>query len=99
MPALFEMRHLIEEPPAQWLGTALVNKGALVGYDPWLHTPQEVERLRAWRRARRARRLMRGRGTTRSDRVWPGRPPPPLAPVEPHFETVFAGQERRGEAA
>src|SRR3984957_12519962 len=41
----FEMRHLVEEPPAQWLATAL-KKGEIVGYDPWLHTPHEVERFR-----------------------------------------------------
>ena len=44
-PALFEIRHLIEEPPAQWLGAAL-GRDAVLGYDPWLHTPHEVERLR-----------------------------------------------------
>src|SRR6185369_6361647 len=49
-PALFEIRHVTEEPPAQWIATALGlkgEKGAVLGYDPWLHTPQEVERLRA----------------------------------------------------
>src|SRR3954468_6056549 len=45
-PALFEIRHVTEEPPAQWLGTAL-GKGAVLGYDPWLHTPHDVERFRA----------------------------------------------------
>ena len=38
----FEIRHLIEEPPARWVGTALV-PGAVLGYDPWLHTPHEVD--------------------------------------------------------
>src|SRR5713226_6176073 len=32
---LFEIHHLIDEPPALWLGGAL-NKGMVVGYDPWL---------------------------------------------------------------
>jgi Xaa-Pro aminopeptidase len=40
-PVLFEIRHLIDEPPAHWLAGAL-KKGAVVGYDPWLHTPHEV---------------------------------------------------------
>ncbi|MFZ2006301.1 MAG: aminopeptidase P family N-terminal domain-containing protein, partial [Stellaceae bacterium] len=42
----YEIRHLIEEPAATWLTTA-AKKGETIGYDPWLHTPQEVERLRA----------------------------------------------------
>ncbi len=42
---LFEIHHLIDEPPARWL--AVLNQGAIIGYDPWLHTPQEVERLKA----------------------------------------------------
>ena len=38
----FEIHHLIEEPPARWLETALA-AGAVLGYDPWLHTPHEVD--------------------------------------------------------
>ncbi len=41
---LFEIHHLIDEPPARWIGTALTS-GAVLGYDPWLHTPHDVERL------------------------------------------------------
>src|ERR1700731_4820386 len=40
----FEIHHLIEEPPARWVGTALA-PGAVLGYDSWLHTPHEVERF------------------------------------------------------
>src|SRR6266550_5167192 len=42
---LFEIHHLIDEPPARWIATALA-KRAVLGYDPWLHTPHEVERFR-----------------------------------------------------
>src|SRR6202035_4201457 len=41
----FEIHHLVEEPPAQWLAAAL-KKGEVLAYDPWLHTPHEVERFR-----------------------------------------------------
>ena len=34
---LFEYHHLVEEPPMDWLGTAL-NKGARVGMDTRLHS-------------------------------------------------------------
>src|SRR5580704_13076345 len=43
--ALFEIHHLVDEPAGKWLGTAL-KPGMVVGYDPWLHTPHEVERFR-----------------------------------------------------
>src|SRR5690349_15252069 len=43
---LFEIHHLIEQPPAQWAVAALT-ADAVLAYDPWLHTPQEVERFRA----------------------------------------------------
>ena len=67
-PALFEIRHVIEEPPAQWLGSAL-GQGAVLGYDPWLHTPHEVERLRAG--AERAGRAC-ARGPYRTATRWTG---------------------------
>ena len=45
-PQLFERRHLIEEPPAKWLGDHL-SAGARIGYDPTLHVKAEVERYQA----------------------------------------------------
>src|SRR4051794_23859306 len=87
-PALFEIRHVTEEPPAQWLGTALGN-GVVLGYDPWLHTPHDVERLRAGtERAEASLPAVEGNPV---DRVWPGRPAAPLAPVVPHPDR-FAGE-------
>src|SRR5438552_12451875 len=44
--ALFEIRHLVDEPAWRWLAEA-ASKGAVIGYDPWLHTPQEVDRFRS----------------------------------------------------
>ncbi|WP_131196480.1 aminopeptidase P family protein [Lichenihabitans psoromatis] len=35
---------LIDNPPETWLSTHL-KKGDRLGYDPWLHTPAQVERL------------------------------------------------------
>src|SRR6266852_2557182 len=84
---LFEIRHLIDEPPARWLAGVL-KKGMVVGYDPWLHTPQEAERLQAG--AARAGASLKPVANP-IDRIWPGRPPAPLAPVVPHPER-FAGE-------
>ena len=76
--AAYEIRHLIEQPPAQWLAEA-ASKGDAIGYDPWLHTPQEVERLRAG--VERAGATLKPVGKNPLDAVWTGRPAAPLAPV------------------
>jgi Xaa-Pro aminopeptidase len=84
----FEIHHLIEEPPARWLGQALA-AGMVLGYDPWLHTPQEVERFRA--AADRVGATLRAVADNPLDRIWADRPAAPLAPVVPHDE-AFAGE-------
>jgi Xaa-Pro aminopeptidase len=91
----FEIRHLIEEPPARWVGTALV-PGAVLGYDPWLHTPHEVERFRV--AAEEAGASLRAVAENPLDRAWPGQPAAPIAPVLPHTER-FAGESARSKRA
>jgi len=94
--ALFEIHHLIDEPPARWLAGAL-KKGAVVGYDPWLHTPQDVERLKAGAaRAGASLKPVAHPAANPIDRVWPGRPPAPLAPVVPH-PVQFAGESAQAK--
>src|SRR5271169_2811251 len=85
---LFEIHHLIDEPPAHWIGAALT-AGAVLGYDPWLHTPHEVERFRA--AAEKAGAILRAVADNPLDRVWPGQPAAPIAPVVPHPEQ-FSGE-------
>jgi Xaa-Pro aminopeptidase len=92
---LYEIHHLIEEPPARWLAGAL-RPGMALGYDPWLHTPQEVERFRA--AAEKAGAVLRPVADNPIDRVWPGQPAPPLAPVVPHDEQ-FAGESAASKRA
>jgi Xaa-Pro aminopeptidase len=92
---LFEIHHLIDEPPAHWIGLALT-AGAVLGYDPWLHTPQEVERFRA--AAEKAGASLRAVADNPLDRVWPGQPAAPLAPVVPHAEE-FAGEGAQSKRA
>jgi Xaa-Pro aminopeptidase len=89
----FVIHHLTEEPPARWVGAALT-AGAVLGYDPWLHTPHEVERFRA--AAERAGATLRAVGDNPLDRVWPGQPAAPLAPVVPHAEE-FAGESAQSK--
>ena len=91
----FAIHHLIDEPPAQWLATALA-AGTVLGYDPWLHTPNEVERLRT--AAARAGAALQAVADNPLDRVWSDRPPAPLAPVVPHNE-AFAGESAASKRA
>ncbi len=89
----FEIHHLIEEPPARWVGTVLA-PGSVLGYDPWLHTPQEVERFRA--AAEKAGASLRAVAENPVDRAWSGRPAAPIAPVVPHTE-YFAGESAQSK--
>jgi Xaa-Pro aminopeptidase len=90
---LFEIRHLIEEPPARWISTVLKARTVLA-YDPWLHTPHEVERFRA--AAEKVGAMLRAVSDNPLDRVWPGRPAAPIAPVVPHPER-FAGESAQSK--
>src|SRR5712692_1858394 len=42
--SLFEIMHLVETPPDQWLEQNLKSDDRL-GYDPWLHTVEGAEKL------------------------------------------------------
>jgi Xaa-Pro aminopeptidase len=90
---LFEIHHLIDEPPAQWLGGALAH-GTVLGYDPWLHTPQEVERFRT--AAQKAVAELRAVPENPLDCVWSEQPAAPIAPVVPHAER-FAGESAQSK--
>jgi Xaa-Pro aminopeptidase len=90
---LIKIHHLIDEPPARWLGTAL-KSGAVLGYDPWLHTPHDIERLRA--ATEKAGASLRAVSENPLDRVWSGRPAAPIAPVVPHAER-FAGESAQSK--
>lgn len=66
-----------------------VPKGGRVGYDPWLHTPQEIKDLTA-KLAGKAE-LVPSRNLV--DLIWPDRPEPPRSPIE------FLGDNRAGKSA
>ncbi|MBU8536442.1 aminopeptidase P family protein [Falsiroseomonas tokyonensis] len=92
-PGLWELRHLLEQPPAEFLRTDCA--GARIGYDPWLHPAAAVERLEA-----SGARLV-PQPSNPVDAVWTDRPAPPSAPAQPH-PIDFAGVEgaaKREEAA
>jgi Xaa-Pro aminopeptidase len=76
--AAYEIRHLVDQPASSWLAET-AGKGDVIGYDPWLHTPQDVERLKVG--VERAGATLRAVDENPLDQVWAGRPATPLAPV------------------
>lgn len=86
---LYDHRHLVEEPPAEWLA-ANASKGARIGFDPWLHAENWVEKTRA-RLAKAGIELTATDGNP-LDAVWTDRPPPPAGPLQIH-PLAYAGRE------
>ncbi|MBV9735760.1 MAG: aminopeptidase P family protein [Acidisphaera sp.] len=74
--ALWERRHIQEEPPPTWLA-AHAAPGARIGYDPWLMSEEAVERY-----AEAGLTLIPVANPI--DALWQYRPPPPLGAAEPH---------------
>jgi Xaa-Pro aminopeptidase len=96
---LYALRHISEQPATDWIAESL-GRGAVLGYDPWLHTPGEIERYRA--AAERAGAALCPLADNPIDAVWIGRPAAPLAPVVPHalsFAGRSAADKRRDVAA
>ncbi|MGB8841667.1 MAG: aminopeptidase P family protein, partial [Aliidongia sp.] len=85
---LFELHHLIEEPPEAWLGRTL-QPGQLLGYDAWLLTSAQVERFRI--AAGQAGAAIRPVEWNPLDAAWSDRPAAPLGPVVPQ-PLAFAGK-------
>jgi Xaa-Pro aminopeptidase len=85
----FEPRHLHEQPPEDWIAANLP-AGSKLGYDPWLHTPDGLARLRA--AAAKAGGSLVPVADNPLDAVWPDRPPAPLAPVAAH-DLRYAGSD------
>ena len=83
----FEYRHSSEQPLDAWLAEVLKPDETL-GYDPWLHTVEEVARIAA--ACERAKAKL-APVENLVDVVWKDQPPPPLAPVIPH-DLAFAGE-------
>ena len=90
---LFETHHLIDEPPARWVETALT-PGVVLGYDPWLHPPHDVERFRA--AAEKTGASLCAVSENPLDLAWSDRPAAPIAPVVPHPER-FAGESAQSK--
>lgn len=93
--ALFETRHLIDDPPARWIARTF-EAGARVGYDPWLHTEAELARFKAAAEGRDIAFVALADNPL--DAVWPNQPAAPLTPVRAH-PVRYAGEEAADKRA
>jgi Xaa-Pro aminopeptidase len=87
-PALYERRHVTDEPPPKWLAQQL-ESGQRLGFDPKLHTKAEVERYR--RACAKAGAELVACETNPVDAIWATRPPAPIAPVAV-LDDAYAGE-------
>ncbi|WP_422003094.1 aminopeptidase P family protein [Reyranella sp.] len=91
----FVPHQIPEDPPDAWIASNLP-KGARLGFDPWLVTVDGHDRF--------ARACQRAGGqfvpvdANPVDAVWTGRPPPPLAPVQPQADAL-AGESSESKRA
>jgi Xaa-Pro aminopeptidase len=93
-PALWERRHITEEPPHGWL-VDNASPGARIGYDPLLIAEEGLARFTE------AGLTMVATEANPIDAVWTDRPAPPVAPALPHA-LCYAGKpaaEKREEIA
>jgi Xaa-Pro aminopeptidase len=85
---LFAIEHLVNGPPEQWLEQNL-KSGAKLGYDPWLHTSENAEKLRKVCATVGAELVAVGDNPI--DALWSDRPVPPAGPVTLR-DIKFAGE-------
>jgi Xaa-Pro aminopeptidase len=94
-PALFEYESLVDMPPGKWIEHH-ARQGMRIGFDPWLHTIEEVRTLE--RAATRRGAEMVAVATNPIDTIWEDQPPPPLGPVFLHPER-YAGESAQDKLA
>ena len=83
-----------ETKPADWLRDSCPN-GAVIGFDPWLHTPDEIEALE---KGLKDSGVILKRLPNQIDPLWSDRPGPPMGQVSAHPEELAgmsSAQKRR----
>jgi Xaa-Pro aminopeptidase len=86
-----------ETAPASWLRKACAD-GAVIGFDPWLHTPKEIEALQF--RLSGSNISLR-RVANQIDPLWADRPAAPMVPARNYPEALAgrSSQEKRADLA
>ncbi len=85
---VFSCQHITATPVAVWLADNLPAKARL-GFDPWLHTINEVETLT--KAAAQTQSTLIACPQNMVDEIWEDRPPPPSAEVVAH-DPSYAGR-------
>jgi len=91
----FELRHAVDDPPAEWIGRNL-RPGDRLGYDPRLLTPDSVSKFAL--ACRKAQAELIGIDADPIDAVWRDRPAAPLGVVTQH-KMRFAGESAAAKIA
>ena len=93
---LFEIRDIIECAPPAWLETAAA-RGQVIGFDPKLHSPDALERLKT--AAAKVGAELKPVSPNPLDLAWGAeRPAQPKAPVVPH-PLDYAGEDSASKRA
>jgi Xaa-Pro aminopeptidase len=80
-PAIFTLINMVDTAPSAWIEQHLP-AGLRIGYDPWLHTADGVERLA--KACEKAGSTLVPLSDNPVDAVWTDRPPPPRGAVTLH---------------
>ena len=84
----FEIYNTAEMLPLHWLESNL-RKNDRIGFDPWLHTCDEVLKISTVLASKDAEAIKVSKNLI--DEIWLDRPPVPLGPITPHPE-IYAGE-------
>jgi Xaa-Pro aminopeptidase len=93
--SIFTPRHLVEEPPAEWLEKEL-KPGEVVGYDPWLMTADQIARFE--KAAAKAGAQLIAVDSNPVDAIWAEQPERPMKPVAVQ-PTQFSGKSSKDKLA
>jgi Xaa-Pro aminopeptidase len=94
-PDLFERAHLIEMPPARWLGDNLT-AGQRLAYDANLHVKAQVESYK--KACDKAGAELVALDANPIDTIWASQPPMPIAPLD-RLDIRYAGESSEDKRA
>ncbi len=89
----FSLHNSGETPPYEWLSLR-ASPADRIGYDPWLHTPQDLERFQS--ATDRVGAQLVPCSSNPIDGVWADRPQQPLGLIKPHLPE-FSGQSSQAK--
>jgi Xaa-Pro aminopeptidase len=93
--SIFKPEAITETGASVWL-EANLSPGARLGYDPWLHTPRQIERF--GKAAQAAGAELVPVEPNPIDMIWTDRPAPPLGKISLHARK-FAGEDTKKKLA